>query len=72
MLVELIENVIKAENRKQQEFFELAEQFRSATEPKEAKPSETNWAECLWRRMFPSAHAQNHERENLPPNVRQH
>jgi hypothetical protein len=36
MLVELIENGIEAEKRKQQEFFELAERFRSATDPKEA------------------------------------
>ncbi len=37
MLVELIENGIEAEKRKQQEFFELAERFRDATDPKEAK-----------------------------------
>jgi hypothetical protein len=37
MLVELIENGIEAENRKQQEFFELAERFRNATDPEEAK-----------------------------------
>jgi hypothetical protein len=37
MLVELIENGIEAEKRKQQEFFELAEQFRSTTDSKEAK-----------------------------------
>ena len=37
MLVELIENGIEAEKRKQQDFFELAERFRSATDPKEAK-----------------------------------
>ena len=37
MLVELIENGIEAENRKQQEFFELAERFRNETDPKEAK-----------------------------------
>ena len=37
MLVELIENGIEAEKRKQQEFFELAERFRDATGPKEAK-----------------------------------
>ena len=36
MLVELIENGIEAEKRKQQEFFELAEQFRNATNPEEA------------------------------------
>jgi hypothetical protein len=37
MLVELIENGIEAEKRKQQEFFELAERFRNATDRKEAK-----------------------------------
>ena len=37
MLVELIENGIEAENRKQQEFFDLAERFRSATDPTEIK-----------------------------------
>jgi hypothetical protein len=37
MLVELIENGIEAEKRKQQEFFEFAERFRNATDPEEAK-----------------------------------
>jgi len=37
MLVELIENGIEAEKRKQQEFFALAEQFRNASDPEEAK-----------------------------------
>ena len=37
MLVELIENGIEAEKRKQQEFFDLAERFRSATDPAEIK-----------------------------------
>lgn len=37
MLVELIENGIEAEKRKQQEFFELAERFRNAADPKEAQ-----------------------------------
>lgn len=37
MLIELIENGIEAEKRKQQEFFELAERFRNATDPIEAK-----------------------------------
>ena len=37
MLVELIENGIEAEKRKQQEFFELAERFRNTTDAKEAK-----------------------------------
>jgi hypothetical protein len=37
MLVELIENGIEAEKRKQQEFFALAEQFRNAEDPKEVQ-----------------------------------
>ena len=37
MLVELIENGMEAERRKQREFFDLAERFRSATDPQEAK-----------------------------------
>jgi hypothetical protein len=37
MLVELIENGIETEKRKQQEFFELAAKFRNASDPKEAK-----------------------------------
>jgi hypothetical protein len=37
MLVELIENGIETEKAKQQEFFELAERFRSAADPEEAK-----------------------------------
>jgi hypothetical protein len=37
MLVDLIENGIEAEKRKQQEFFELAERFRETTDPEEAK-----------------------------------
>lgn len=37
MLVELIENGLEAEKRKQQEFFALAEDFRNASDPEEAK-----------------------------------
>jgi hypothetical protein len=37
MLVELIENGIAAEKQKQQRFSDLAERFRSATDPKEVK-----------------------------------
>ncbi len=37
MLVELIENGMEAEKRKQQEFFDLAERFRTATDPAEVK-----------------------------------
>ena len=37
MLIELIENGIEADKRKQDEFFELAERFRSATDSKEVK-----------------------------------
>ena len=37
MLVELIENGIEAEKRKQQQFFELAEKFRNTKDPEEAQ-----------------------------------
>jgi hypothetical protein len=37
MLVELIENGIAAEKQKQQEFFDLAGRFRSATDPEEVR-----------------------------------
>ncbi len=37
MLVEFIENGVEAEKRKQQEFFDLAERFRRATDPAEVK-----------------------------------
>lgn len=37
MLVELIENGIEAEKRKQQQFFELAEKFRNTDDSEEAK-----------------------------------
>lgn len=37
MLVELIENGLETERRKQQEFFQLAERFRRASDPKEVK-----------------------------------
>ncbi len=37
ILVELIENGIEAEKRKYQEFLKLAERFRNADDPEEAK-----------------------------------
>ena len=37
MLVELIENGIESERRKQQEFFDLAERFRNEHDPGAAK-----------------------------------
>jgi hypothetical protein len=37
MLVELVEEGIEAEKRKQQEFFELAERFRTATDPRDVE-----------------------------------
>ena len=37
MLVELIEDGMEAQRRKQQQFFELAERFRSATDEQQAK-----------------------------------
>ena len=37
MLLELIENGMEAEKRKQQEFFDLAKRFRNAADPDEVK-----------------------------------
>ena len=37
MIVELIEDGMEAQKRKQQQFFELAERFRDATDQDEAK-----------------------------------
>lgn len=37
VLVELIESGMEAEKRKQEQFFELAERFRSANDPEDAK-----------------------------------
>ena len=37
MVLELIENGMEAEKRKLDEFFALAERFRSATDPDEVK-----------------------------------
>jgi hypothetical protein len=37
LLVELIEDGMEAQKRKQQQFFELAERFRGAEDPEEAK-----------------------------------
>ncbi len=37
IIVELVENGIEAEKRKEQEFFDLAERFRASTDAKEIK-----------------------------------
>ena len=37
MILDLIENGIEAEKRKQREFFDLAERFRNASDPQEVK-----------------------------------
>jgi hypothetical protein len=37
MILALIENGMEAEKRREREFFELAERFRSATDPEEVK-----------------------------------
>jgi hypothetical protein len=37
MVVELIENGIEAEKKKQQDFFDLAERFRNESDPEAAK-----------------------------------
>ena len=48
MLVELIENGIESEKRKQQDFFELAERFRNESDPETAK----RLGDELGRRVF--------------------
>ena len=47
MLLELIENGMEAEKRKQQEFFDLAERFRNATNPEEVKRLGDSWVSYL-------------------------
>jgi len=37
IIVELVEEGIEAQKRKQKEFFKLAERFRAATDPKDVK-----------------------------------
>jgi hypothetical protein len=37
MMVEFIENGVEAEKRRQQEFFDLAERFRAASDPEEVR-----------------------------------
>ena len=37
MLLELIENGMEAQKKKQRQFYELAERFRDTTDPEEAK-----------------------------------
>ena len=37
VIVELVEEGIKAEKRKEKQFFELAEKFRAATNPKDVE-----------------------------------
>ncbi len=48
MLVELIENGIEAEQRKQQEFFDLAERFRAETNPETAKRLGDQWGQMVF------------------------
>jgi hypothetical protein len=49
MLLELIENGIEAEKRREQEFFALAKRFRSESDPEEAK----RLGDQLGRMIFP-------------------
>ena len=49
LLVELIENGIEAEARKRQEFDELVDRFRNATDPKDVK----RLGDQLGRMLFP-------------------
>ncbi|MBL8233444.1 MAG: hypothetical protein JNL98_33415 [Bryobacterales bacterium] len=64
MLIELIENGIEAEKRRQPEFFELAERFRSESKPDAASAFGPHG---LWRLMPKIEHW-----ENFPEGVRQH
>jgi hypothetical protein len=50
MLLELIENGMEAEKRKEQEFFALAERFRSATDPDEVKRLGDKMGEMVFSR----------------------
>ena len=50
VLVELIENGMEAEKRRQQEFFDLAERFRRATDPEEV----TRLGDQMGRMVFGS------------------
>jgi len=59
MLAELIENGLEAEKRKQEAFFELAERFRSATDPRKSNSSAIGWGEWF--------SAANSERANTRP-----
>jgi hypothetical protein len=45
MVLALLGNGIEAEERKQREFFELAERFRTPLIPKESRAWATGWAE---------------------------
>jgi hypothetical protein len=44
VLVELVEEVIEVKTRKQQEFLNLAERSRAATDPRKSNGSTTRWA----------------------------
>ena len=48
MIVALIENGMEAEKRRQQEFFDLAERFRAASDPEEVK----RLGDQMWRMVF--------------------
>ena len=58
MLLELIENGIEAEKRKQREFFELAERFRTESNPEQARRLATNWADGV-RQLMPKIESWN-------------
>ena len=51
MLLELIENGIDAEKRKQQQFFALAERFRNEQDPEAANRLGDELGHGLWRLM---------------------
>jgi hypothetical protein len=53
MLVELIENGIEAEKRREKEFFALAERFRKATDPEEVKRVGDEMGRMVFGRLMP-------------------
>jgi hypothetical protein len=55
MLLELIENGMEAGKRKQQELFDLAERFRSATDPAEVQMPGRSDGQNGLRRLMPKS-----------------
>jgi hypothetical protein len=53
ILLELIENGIEADKRKQPEFFDLAERFRNATDPAEVERLGNQVGRIVLRQLMP-------------------